>query len=388
MTKIRPPLFLSIALFLAGLGAAGQFAKIGVIFDYVSAAYADASVTWLGLLVSGVGMVGLVFGSTAGIILARMGTRSVLVGALLAGAALSFIQSLMLPLPMFLVLRFLEGFSHLAIVVCGPVIIAETLTGKDRDFGMTLWSTFFAVCFAFMAWAGRPLVEAYGVGWLFVAHGIYMAVMALIMLTLLPKDVARTHEPLSLSNIVRQHGEIYASPRIAAPALGFMFYTMMYVAILSLLPPMMGTHQTFVGTAVPLVSIAASLTLGAYLIARYPAVGVVQIGFAIAALAVMIMWLGWGNALVSISGALLLSAAVGLVQSASFAAIGQLNDSHTDRSRATGAIAQLGNVGTTSGTPILAALIAAYGINGLAAFAFLLSIGGIVIHSWLKARRG
>ena len=50
-----------------------------MIFDDVSAAYVGASVTWSGLLVSGVGMVGLVFGSTAGIILARMGARPVMI---------------------------------------------------------------------------------------------------------------------------------------------------------------------------------------------------------------------------------------------------------------------------------------------------------------------
>ncbi len=388
MNNRKSPLLLSLALFFAGLGAAGQFAKVGVIFDFVSAAYAGASVTWLGLLVSGVGLVGLVFGSTAGIILARMGARSVMILALVAGAVFSFCESLLLPLPLFLTLRFLEGFSHLAIVVCGPVIIAETLSGKDRDFGMTLWSTFFAVCFAFMAWAGRPLVEAYGIGALFVAHGIYMAVMALIMVALLPKDEAHSHAPLSLTDIVRQHGEIYASPRIAAPALGFMFYTMMYVAILSLLRPMMGAHQAFVGTAVPLVSIAASLTVGTLLIAHYPAVSIVQGGFAIAVLAVLILWFGWGDPPVAIGGALLLSAAVGLVQSASFAAIGQLNDAPQDQARAAGAIAQLGNVGTFSGTPVLAALIASFGINGLAGFAFLLSVGGIAMHGWLKVRRG
>jgi MFS transporter, DHA1 family, inner membrane transport protein len=388
MNNSKSPLLLSIALFFAGLGAAGQFAKVGVIFDYVSQHYTGASVTWLGLLVSGVGMVGLVFGSTAGIILARMDMRMVMVGALLAGALLSFLQSLLPPMPLFLGLRIIEGVSHLAIVVCGPVIIAEALTGKDRDFGMTLWSTFFAVCFAFMAWAGRPLVDLYGIGSLFVAHGLYMAALALVMFILLPKFEARAQHALSLRDIVRQHGEIYASPRIAAPALGFMFYTMMYVAILSLLPPMMGPHQTFVGTAVPLVSIAASLTLGTYLITRYAAVAIVQAGFVVSAVSALLIWVGWGHAPVVLSGVLLLSAAVGLVQSASFAAIGQLNEGNTDRSRATGAIAQLGNLGTTTGTPLLAALIASFGINGLAGFAFLLSLGGIVIHAWLKVRRG
>jgi MFS transporter, DHA1 family, inner membrane transport protein len=388
MTQQRSPLLLSFALFFAGLGAAGQFAKVGVIFDYVSAAYAGASVTWLGLLVSGVGLVGLLFGTTAGIILTRMGPRTVIVVALFAGSALSFLECLRLSLPLFLSLRFLEGVSHLAIVVSAPVIIAERLTGKERDFGMTLWSTFFAVGFAFMAWAGRPLVETYGVNSLYAAHGIYMAAMALVMLLLLPKDKVQPQALLSFTDIVRQHGEIYVSPRIAAPALGFMFYTMLYVSILSLLPPMMGEYQAFVGTAVPLASIAASLTLSSYLIARYAAVLIVQGGFALAALAAIIMWLGWGNATVAVCGALLLSAAVGLVQSASFASIGQLNEAAQDQARAAGAIAQLGNLGTFLGTPILAALIVNYSIDGVAAFAFLLSLGGIAMHAWLKVRRG
>ena len=388
MTPYRSPLLLSLALFFAGLGAAGQFAKVGVIFDYVSAMYTGASVTWLGLLVSGVGLVGLLFGSTAGIILTRMGPRTVIVVALLAGSALSFLECLTLSLPLFLSLRFLEGISHLAVVVCAPVIIAEQLSGKDRDFGMTLWSTFFAVGFAFMAWAGRPLVETYGISSLYAAHGIYMAAMALFMLLLLPKDRVQPQALLSFTDIVRQHGEIYASPRIAAPALGFMFYTMLYVSLLSLLPPMMGEYQAFVGTAVPLASIAASLSLGSYLIARYTGVLIVQGGFALAAFSAIMMWLGWDNAPVAVGGALLLSAAVGLVQSASFASIGQLNEAPQDQARAAGAIAQLGNLGTFLGTPMLAALIANYDINGVAAFAILLSVGGIAMHAWLKIRRG
>ena len=387
MIKSPSPLLLAFALWFAGLGAAGQFAKIGVIYDHVSAFYAGTSGPVLGLLVSGVGLAGLIFGSTAGILLARAGTKRVMIIALIAGAAISLVESLMPALPVFLLLRFIEGFAHLAVVVAGPVIIAETMLEKERAFAMTLWSTFFAVCFAFMAWAGRPLVAAYGISSLMIAHAIYMALMALVLAFLLPRHVPRPHAPLSLRTLAAQHVEIYASPWISAPALGFMFYTLMYVAILSLLPPMTGPYQTFIATAVPLVSIASSLTLGVALISRYPAVPIVQGGFAVAALAAAIMWLGWDIPAVMIGACLLLSAASGLVQSATFAAIAQLNQTHENRARAAGAIAQLGNVGTTSGTPVLAALIAAYGINGLAAFAFALSLSGIAMHAWLKWRR-
>ena len=379
---------LAFALWFAGLGAAGQFAKVGVIFDIVSQHFAGAAKPVLGLLVSGVGFAGLVFGSTAGILIARSGIKRIMVVALAVASGFSLADAFLPSLYPFLGLRVLEGFSHLAIVVCGPVIIAETLDGKERAFAMTLWSTFFAVCFAFMAWAGRPLVAAYGIPALFLAHGLYMASMAMWMAALLPKDEPRVVPPLSLASIMRQHAEIYASPRIAAPALGFMFYTLMYVAILALLPPMTGNWQTFIGTAVPLTSILASMTLGVWLINRYPAVLIVQSGFALSAIAALVMWFGWNHAPLMVGGSLLLSAAVGLCQSASFAAIAQLNDTHEGRSGATGAIAQLGNVGTTSGTPILAMLIASYGIDGLGAFVFVLSLGGIAMHAWLKWRRG
>ena len=51
-----------------------------------------------------------------------------------------------------------------------------------------------------------------------------------------------------------------------------------------------------------------------------------------------------------------LAGAMGIVQGASFAAIPQLNHSAEDRARASGAVAQLGNLGTTTGTPLLSAL--------------------------------
>jgi MFS transporter, DHA1 family, inner membrane transport protein len=388
MTRSASPLILAFALFFAGLGAAGQFAKIGVIYDYISAAYSGTSGLLLGLLVSGVGLPGLIFGSTAGILLARAPLKLAMILSLAVAAVLSLVQALMPSIPVFLGLRVIEGFSHLAIVVCAPVIIAETLDGKDRAFALTLWSTFFAVCFALMAWAGRPLVAAYGIPSLFIAHAIYMAAMALLMVAVLAPDEKRETTPLNFGAIIGLHRDIYASPWVAAPALGFMFYTAMYVAILSLLPPMTGAWQGFIATAVPLVSIAASLSLGSYLIARHSAVLIVQGGFVLATLAALMMWLGWNVPAIMVSGTLLLSAAVGLVQSASFAAIAELNDTHEARSAATGAIAQLGNVGTTSGTPILAALISAHGINGLGAFTLVLSLGGIAVHQWLKWRRG
>lgn len=383
-----PGLRLALAIWFAGLGAAGQFARFGVVFDLASARFAgEASPAVLGLLVSGVGLVGLLFGSTAGILIARFGARRAMIVALAAGAAFSFVGAVEMPLAPLLALRFLEGFSHLTIVVAGPVLITEETAGEERAFAMTLWSTFFGVAFAIVAWAGRPLALAFGLPALFVAHGVYMAAMAALMALVLPPERPRAVAPRSFAAILGQHVEIYASPFMAAPALGFMFYTLMYVAVLALLPPLGGEWQVFLATAAPLASIAASLTIGVRLLKRHSAVRVVQWGFAAAAAAGALMWAGWHITPVMLVSSLLFSASVGVVQSGSFSCIPELNDEPEARAAATGAIAQLGNVGTTTGTPALAALIAALGINGLGLYLVTLSLAGIAMHQWQKRRR-
>jgi hypothetical protein len=81
-----------------------------------------------------------------------------------------------------------------------------------------------------------------------------------------------------------------------------------------------------------------------------------------------------------------LAGAVGIVQGASFAALAQLNPAPEDRARASGAIAQLGNLGTTTGTPLLAVILTGAGATGLMLFLVGFFVLGIAIHS-LQARR-
>ena len=149
---------------------------------------------------------------------------------------------------------------------------------------------------------------------------------------------------------------------------------------------MLGADRTLAATAMPLVSIGVSLTLGVWLLHRLSAVHLVQAGFALALLASVGMGLCWQMPVPRLTAVLLLAAALGIVQGASFAAIPQLNAGEGERSLAAGAVAQLGNLGTTTGTPLLAALIAGFGAAGVVGFAAPLCLCGIVLHS-LQARR-
>ena len=71
---------------------------------------------------------------------------------------------------------------------------------------------------------------------------------------------------------------------------------------------------------------------------------------------------------------------------ACFAALAELNPTPEARARGAGAIAQLGNLGTTTGTPILVWALGRAGETGLAVFLIGFSALGIGIHA-LQARR-
>ena len=381
--RTLPPMALVVLLWCAGLGAAAQFGKISILYQDLRQIYGGQGDVALGLVVSIVGMVGLIFGTTAGLLVARVGPRRAIVAALAAGAGMSALQALQPAYALMLASRIVEGASHLAIVVVGPTMIAALAPEAKRPLAMTLWSSFFGVTYTALALIG-PIATPTG---LFLGHAGYMALLAAVLALTLPPDPKQ--DPTPLGNLLRQHVEIYASPRLAAPAMGFCCYTFLYVAVLTLLPPETPmTHRAVIAAGMPLVSITVSLSLGVQLLRHVSAVRIVQLGYAVAMPGFLILWAFWGNGVGMVAGGFLLSAALGIVQGASFASIPELNASPEDRARAAGAVAQLGNLGTTTGTPVLAALLASAGPMGLALAAVVLCGLGIAIHALQQVRRG
>ncbi len=375
-----------LAIWAAGLGAAAQFGKVSLALGSFARVYPGLGPVGLGFLVSVVGLVGLVLGTSAGMLVDRAGLRRTLVFGLGLGALLSALEALLPAYPVLLALRAAEGVSQLAVVVAAPVLIAQIAPLAWRAFALALWSTFFGLSFALTALIAPSLLAFGGPAALLLAHAVYMAVQAALLWPLLPADRPGP-AALRLAELPALHLAIYRSPRIAAPAFGFVFYTVSYVALLTLLPPLLGAWRDAVAFALPLVSIGCSLTLGVWLVRRIGAVRAAQLGFALGGLAVLAMAAFWSRPGAAVGAILAIGGALGLVQGASFAAIPELNASDEDRTWAAGAIAQLGNLGTASGTPILAALIAALGWRGVVVFLAPVCLAGIAIHRWMALRR-
>jgi DHA1 family inner membrane transport protein len=341
--------------------------------------------TALGFIVSLVGFVGILLGVVAGLVVARIRYRRAMLWALWVGAGVSLFQALLPALPLMLVSRVIEGMSHLAIVVAAPTLIAQLSAERHRGFTLTLWSTFFGVAFTLLVVLGLPVVDGYGLPALFVAHGVWMAVFAVILMLFLRPLEIQPEGALSLRGILADHLTIYRSPRIAAPGAGWLFYTFCFLAILTVLPPYIAPEwRAWVMGAMPLVSIVVSMTLGVAALRIMSAVHLAQFGFAlsVASLAWLVVAPGLPVACLVLAGAL------GLVQGASFAAIPQLNTTAATQAQAYGAMAQTGNLGNTVGTPALLAIMAVTGYAGLIWTSIIVLSGGFLVHAWMAVRRG
>ncbi|MEM6758394.1 MAG: MFS transporter [Pseudomonadota bacterium] len=375
---------LVFALWGAGLGAAGQYAKISVIFDRLPELYPDAGAA-LGFIVSLVGFVGIVLGVVAGLVVARFGYRRAMLWALWSGAALSAFQATLPALPLLLTSRVLEGVSHLALVVAAPTLIAALSAERHRGFTLSLWSTFFSVAFTILVTFGLPLVAWGGVPALFWAHAAWMAGFAIILTLFLREVSAPPPAPLSLTGVLRDHVAIYRSPRISAPGVGWIFYTFCFLAILTVLPPFIPEPwRVFTLAAMPLVSIVSSLTLGVFALRFMTAVQVIQLGFVACAAAVVWLWLVPGSPVASLA----LAAAFGLVQGATFAAVPELSPTADAQAQSYGALAQAGNLGNTIGTPVLLAVLALSGYGGMILLCAVVLGMGAVSHGLFATRRG
>ena len=379
----RTPLLLILVLWFAGLGAAGQFAKISVSFPELSGVY-DVSSTQLGLIVSVVSLTGVIFGMTAAHLVSNVGFRRMLLLAMFIGAGLSTVQAMLPSYSIMLTCRVLEGLTHLAITVCAPTLIGILSSDRMRPVFMALWSTFFSVSYAVVAWMGPDLIATQGVGSLYAVHAAYMAVIGLVLLWLVPKGTVSKQPIPTLKAIIGRHIRAYSSPNEFAPAIGWLFYTLTFVSLLTLIPQFIpAEHRTSLVPLLPLAAITTSLTLGAVLLRIISAITLVQIGFVgSGVMAILMQTLPYTPVTYVV-----LFAFLGLIQSASFSAIPQLNPAPDSQAIAHGGMSQMGNLGNLLGTPVMLLTMGVFGTTGAMMMLIICYVIGFSAHAYLARKR-
>ncbi|MFK7764244.1 MAG: MFS transporter [Roseobacter sp.] len=353
MRLIPKPFFLVIMLWVTGLLAGAQFAKVSVLLPEISKIYIDHGdhIAWLLTLVS---IVGAIFGGVAGALANRFGQKPILVASLSMAGLLSIWQSTYPSFGFMAGSRILEGVTHLGIVVTAPALMAQLSTDRWRGATMALWSTFFGVSFALFAWFGIPLVKDVGVRGLFLLHGAGFLSVAIATYALLPAcdDAAVKTQP------TKQPGPIslaqsYKNRAVVWPGLGWLFYTLTFLALLTILPSQMpDTLRPQMTTTMSLVGIGVSLTIVPLLLMQLRATTVVMTGFVCAAAVT-----AFGPAISLFTLSLLLFATLGLIQGGTFAAVAELNPSMSNRTLGYGFLAQTGNIGNLVGTPVMLVIL-------------------------------
>lgn len=378
--------FLVLILWLAGLGAAAQFAKFAVPFSDLRLLYQDAG-TQVGWLLTLISALGAVLGMTAGVLVARIGLGRTVFMALVLGGGISLWQATLPGFAIMLASRVVEGVSHLMIVVAAPTLIAQVTSDRYRGVGMTLWSTFFGVSFALMAWFGLPFVEHWGLGGLLMVHGAYMLLMAVVLsiaLRIAHNTETKAIVRLEQTPMIKRHLDAYRSPYVAAPAVGWLFYTMTFVALLAVLPELLppSSRDMIIGF-MPIVSIAVSLIVVSAMLVKATAITITILGFVLSGIVVMLFFVGLPLPHICIG----LFATLGLVQGASFAAVPELNTTDEARALANGAMAQTGNFGNLVGTPVLLAVLGYGGHSAMLLTVVGLYVLGVIAHSLMARSR-
>jgi MFS transporter, AAHS family, 3-hydroxyphenylpropionic acid transporter len=379
-----------LILWLCGILAAMQFAKISFAFVALQQVY-GATPAAMGLVLSTVGLVGLVFGVTMGVFAPAIGYQRLLLGGLCLGALVSLAQSLMLPLPLLWASRVAEGASHLAVVVAAPTLIVASCAPQHRSVAMGLWSTFVGLAFAITSAGGGWLVNKAGLAGLFQWHAAGMAAMVVLTWVVLRPTNAMTNGQATTQarapwpvwgDLPKRHADTYLQWTTALPGLCFFCYTAMAVALLTFLPQLADGTKPWLPVALPLLSIVGNFSAGWLAQHWVNPIELVRAAF----LGLLLGGAALGLSLEVGAGAAVAAMALmfltGLAGGAAFSLIPHLTQEVPLQARANGAVAQLGNLGSTAGPPLFAVLISHIGAWGVVVPVVFLALLGFGIATW------
>ena len=378
-----------LVLFLAGIGAALQFAKVPPALTAVSQALSLGPVE-AGFAVSVVGMVGVVLGIAVGSLVAAAGPRRALVVALAFAALFALLGSMSPNDILFMMSRVLEGVAHLVIVVAAPGLMITSTTSRDRPIAMALWSCFFSVGFSFAS-ATAPMLLAL-IGWrgFFVGHAMLMLGLSLLALVFVVPDRDRP-KMVGVGTVLSTHLAVYRSGPPMILALVFCCYTILFLAILTYLnkhlisvdgftPATSGTIMALLALANPVVSLAT----GPIVRSGFDPIRGFIVSFILVIVGATPIFLGFTAPVGTIACALIMMAALGALPGLAFTMLPKVAPTSALAAKATGAIAQFGNVGTFSGPPLFAMLLATIGWVGGAIFVIVASLAGIGLAVLLR----
>lgn len=379
------------ALFVAGLAAAMQFSKLAPILDQVAREF-HYDLVEAGFSVSVLGMVGVLFAISAGAIVASIGLKRGILIALFGGALVAACGAFITNGPLFLLTRFLEGFSHLLIVVSAPALMAAHATPRDKPIALALWGCFFGLGFAITSAVAPPVLATFGWRGLLGGHAALLALTGIAVSFVLNRSgFSQAQSPLPrLKALLDAHRAVYRSGAPLLMALTFCAYTLLFLASLTFLGRFLiaakgwsaaesGSFMAFVALVTLCFTLAAGVLVRHHISMRAG----LSCAFAAIGLAGSGVFMAQPDGLLLMALIIVLMAGFGLVPGFVFANMPRVAPTPERAALTYGALAQFGNVGTFAGTPIFAAAFEHFGWAGGGAFISLAALGGLVLTTLL-----
>jgi MFS transporter, DHA1 family, inner membrane transport protein len=372
------PWHLIALLYAAGLLAALQYAKIPYMLPGLIGQSAMSSVQQAWVL-SIIGIVGAVAGTFAGAVCQAVGLRRTLLFGLAVGVAGAVLPLLASDYAMLLAARVVESVAHMAIVVAVPTLILSLCAEEDRPRVMALWSCYFTVTFIVAALTVPTLLEAAGWRGIAALHAALMLVVGVLCLGL-PQDSTPRHRVLSAKSLLQAQWRLLRQGRLLAVPATFFGYTLLFVALVSVLPKLLsGTAHvsTALAMVLPLASLVGTLVSLAALSQGVTGHRLVRLSATALVLAGLGLMFTPAHGLLTQSVVLLCFVLLGTLPAGIISSIPALFEpGDPDITLVNGGLVQFGNLGNFVGSPILAAMLLQFGWVSIGAYVLA---GGLIV---------
>lgn len=248
-----------------------------------------------GWVISIFAFLGVFLGIPAGMAVNRFGDRL----TCLLGLAVLVIGGLMSALAgsygFLLAGRTIEGIGFLLTTVAAPALLRRIVTASDRDFVFGLWSTYMPAGMALALICGAGLA-GWRVFWLVNAGLVLLTLMAAALI--IARDDDKAGEPWA--KLVRDAWTTYTAAGPMLVALVFTLYSLLYFALASFLPILLGERlqvsSAWAGLLSALViaanipgNLAAGVLLGRNLVARWTLMAISALVMGLAGIAIFLL---------------------------------------------------------------------------------------------------
>jgi MFS transporter, CP family, cyanate transporter len=378
----------AFVVILAGVCAALHVGKLAPALPVLREAL-GLTLVQAGFLLSLVQLAGMAAGLAFGVVADRLGLRRSMLLGLFVLTAASAGGGIAVGVPALMLLRAVEGFGFLLVVLPAPGLVRQLVPAHRVSAMLGLWGAYMPLATALALLAGPLCIAAFGWRAWWWALAAATALMAWLLWRLVPAGAAPAQAAASAPARLRR---TLAAPGPWLVALTFAAYSGQWLAVVGFLPVVY--HQAGVSVAATgaLTALVAAANIGGnvasgWLLQRGAAApALLAAGFVTMALAAAI---GFAVPALRTAALLLFSAVGGLIPATLFALALRLAPGEDTVSTTVGWVQQWSALGQFGGPPLVAWVAGRAGgwqWTGLATGA--LAVAGLVLTALLARQLG